>query len=163
MDVDDVLRGDAAGPGRSLDGELHRVDVGQDLGGLRPHAAARLLIDLSSGEGARIDLHPLDFRRGDRLGSEEEAGQRHELRTRAAVEIGDRLLGIGDDTRYVSRHLKAQVGQREGDEGLVRAGSTIAGRRIQGGIVLPDTTDEIPSHWRPNILSQEYSLVKDTV
>src|SRR5438046_3951010 len=62
MDVDDVLRGDAAGPGRSLDGELHRVDVGQDLGGLRPPAAARLRIDLSSGEVARLDVHPLDFR-----------------------------------------------------------------------------------------------------
>ena len=57
---------------------------------------------LGSGKSPRIDLHPLDFRRGDRLGSEEETGQWDELWTRAAVEVGDCLLGFGDDTRHVS-------------------------------------------------------------
>ena len=69
------LTAEALGDAGLLDGELHRVDVGEHLAGVGPDAAAGVAARLRPGEAAWVGLEALDLGRRDRLGAQQQAGE----------------------------------------------------------------------------------------
>jgi hypothetical protein len=63
MDVEEVRGAQPFEVRGSFDRELHRVDVRQDLRGVRADSAAGLLVGLRTSKAAGIDLHGLTQKR----------------------------------------------------------------------------------------------------
>ena len=126
--------------------ELHRIDVGKDLGRLSPHSYSHVVSGLSLGERSYVHLHPFDPRRRDRLGPQEQARQRLKCRSRLCVQCCDRTLCIGDHSGQISGQLDLQSGDRVGDQHLVVARTPIPCRGVQVGLGAPATSFQSSRH-----------------
>jgi hypothetical protein len=79
----------------SFDRELHGVDVRENLGSSRADPAAGLLVGLGTSKAAGIYLHALDLRGSDRLGSQQESREWHQLGPRTATLSLDSVVRKG--------------------------------------------------------------------
>ena len=137
MDRQDVVPVEAVGCHRVVDGQLHGVDVGQDLAGGRADPASGVGPCLAAGELAHADLQPLDLRRGDGLGAQQETGQWCQARRPRASHASQRALGVGDRGHRAGSTTRQEVPQGFREEDPVPAGTTVPRRGIQRRVGLP--------------------------
>ena len=110
MDLLEVVRCEMLDGRGVFDGELHRVDIGQDLGRLGAHRCSHVVPGLGPRECPHVHLHPFDPGRRDRLCPQEQAHQRQKRRTRLGVQRRDRTLRIGDHPGQIPGQLDTQSG-----------------------------------------------------
>jgi len=106
-------------------------------------------VSIPSDDTGRIDLHALDLRGSDRLGSQQQPREWHQLEPGRAVQIRDRLLGVGHHAGDIPRQCDLDTGDILWDEGVVLACAPVPRKRIDGRVCLPDLMDVPPSHRDP--------------
>ena len=148
MDREQVAGAEALAAGRLVDGVDHGVDVGDDLRGLGTDAAAGAALGLGAGQGAHVGLHVFDAGGGDGFGPQQQAAEALQLGSHRAVQLGDGLLGVGDEAEQSGGDLGqvAAAGDRIGDEGAVAAGAAVPRGRVAGRIRPPDMLDQPSAH-----------------
>ncbi len=138
MDDENLRLAEGRGPSRLGNRRLHGGHVGQDVGRRLTSPPPGFHADLGPGQVSSVHLEALDFRRGDGLGSEQEAGKRGQGRLSGRVELADGRFGVRNQTGRCRRQVDVQGRQLLGDKRLVAAGPLVFGRRVDGGVELPD-------------------------
>src|SRR5690606_6785712 len=113
-------------------GKLHGVDVGEDIRGGWRDLFSGFRLCLGARQGSRTHLQAFDLRRGDRFGTEEEAGERDERGLRLAIEIMNSGLGLGQEPGKLGGYCGPEVPERLRSEDPIPARPPVAGR--DGGI-----------------------------
>src|SRR5207302_9740415 len=143
MDSRQILGNDVVAGRCMLDRKLHRVDVGQDFSGTCSDAPPRVLCDLCAREGAGIDLHAFDLRRGDGLCPQQQPRERDKGLIVLVVESGGCSLCLRDDRTHVPRQRDRKICQGGWDVDLV-----LTGAPVFWGCVPPDPSHETSAHYR---------------
>ena len=126
---------------RTIDRQLHRIDVPNDLQRRAPDPSSPVGLGLGAGELAGTDLEPFDLRRGDRLRAEQESRERGQGGVCVGVQRGDRGFCIGHGARRFGVERDREFSERGRDERSIPARSPIARWGIRCRVVLPACVD----------------------
>ena len=130
-------------------GELHRVDVVEELERRGARDDAGFCLRFRARHGAHADLHSLDFRGGDGFRPQEQAGEWCQRECPWFIQATDRELCVGDVASEGGRQVHREALERIGNERLVPTRAPVPRRRIECGIEPPRLLDPCARHGVP--------------
>jgi hypothetical protein len=164
VNLQQVVQREARAPADVLDRHGHRLDVaehgvGRGVGQWNPAGARRLY----PGEPPGGDLEPLDPRRGDRFGPQQEASERFEVGQSwpAGVQPLDLALGVADVRGDVRREAELDLPHSIGDVRCISARAPQRPRRAEAIDAFPDRLDRPSQPAAPRTVTAGSTITRD--